>query len=72
MPKRLFCDAKEPLLPCKTYAFGMQNNRFCNVLIHRLLFNSGACEKYLQLYSLLFVYKVGCSHCVLLVCKNLK
>ncbi|APW33356.1 hypothetical protein BWX39_10800 [Prevotella intermedia ATCC 25611 = DSM 20706] len=60
--KRLFCDAKEPLLPCKTYAFGMQNNRFCNVLIHRLLFNSGACEKYLQLYSLLFVHKVGCFH----------
>ncbi|RRF88473.1 hypothetical protein D2S45_01065 [Prevotella intermedia] len=27
--KRRFCDAKQPLLPCKTYAFGMQNNRFC-------------------------------------------
>ncbi|PIN27610.1 hypothetical protein CUC04_09630 [Prevotella intermedia] len=21
--KRRFCDAKQPLLPCKTYAFGM-------------------------------------------------
>jgi len=21
--KRMFCDAKEPLLPCKTYAFAM-------------------------------------------------
>ena len=28
--KRLFCDAKEPLLSCKTYAFGTQNNRFWN------------------------------------------
>ena len=33
--KRLFCVAKEPLLPCKTYAFGMQNNRFCNTLINK-------------------------------------
>ncbi|ATV29520.1 hypothetical protein CTM63_09780 [Prevotella intermedia] len=33
--KRLFCDAKQPLLPCKTYAFGTQNNRFCNILITR-------------------------------------
>ncbi|PJF00893.1 hypothetical protein CUB97_06390 [Prevotella intermedia] len=31
--KRRFCDAKEPLLPCKTYAFAMQNNRFYNALI---------------------------------------
>ena len=33
--KRRFCDAKEPLLPCKTYAFGTQNNRFYNALIIR-------------------------------------
>ncbi|ATV38874.1 hypothetical protein CUB95_06650 [Prevotella intermedia] len=33
--KRRFCAAKEPLLPCKTYAFGMQNNRFCNILINK-------------------------------------
>ena len=33
--KRLFCDAKQPLLPCKTYAFRMQNNRFCKVLVDR-------------------------------------
>ena len=33
--KRLFCDAKQPLLPCKTYAFGTQNNRFYNALIIR-------------------------------------
>ena len=31
----LFCDAKEPILPCKTYAFGTQNNRFYNALIIR-------------------------------------
>ncbi|ATV39498.1 hypothetical protein CUB95_13225 [Prevotella intermedia] len=29
--KRRFCAAKQPLLPCKTYAFAMQNNRFWNV-----------------------------------------
>ena len=29
--KRLFCAAKQPLLPCKTYAFATQNNRFCKV-----------------------------------------
>ncbi|ATV27772.1 hypothetical protein CTM63_00620 [Prevotella intermedia] len=33
--KRLFCDAKPTLLPCKTAAFGMQNNRFYNTLITR-------------------------------------
>ncbi|ATV54531.1 hypothetical protein CTM61_03305 [Prevotella intermedia] len=33
--KRLFCVAKEPLLPCKTYAFRMRNNRFCNPLTTR-------------------------------------
>jgi len=30
--KRLFCVAKPTLLPCKTAAFGMQNNRFCKAL----------------------------------------
>ncbi|PDP80825.1 hypothetical protein CLI69_10875 [Prevotella intermedia] len=29
--KRLFCIAKQPLLPCKTYAFAMRNNRFWRV-----------------------------------------
>ena len=33
--KRRFCDAKQPLLPCKTYAFGMQNNTFYNTLMYR-------------------------------------
>ncbi|APW31251.1 hypothetical protein BWX39_00475 [Prevotella intermedia ATCC 25611 = DSM 20706] len=33
--KRRFCNAKQPLLPCKTYAFGMRNNRFCNSLTTR-------------------------------------
>ncbi|ATV32886.1 hypothetical protein CUC00_06460 [Prevotella intermedia] len=46
--KRRFCDAKEPLLPCKTYAFGMQNNRFCKVLMIRWLGDEWCCEKYLQ------------------------
>ena len=46
--KRLFCDAKPTLLPCKTAAFGTQNNRFCNALITRELHNRCACEKYLH------------------------
>ena len=33
--KRRFCNAKESLLPCKTYAFGTQNNRFYNTLMDR-------------------------------------
>ena len=55
--KRRFCDAKEPLLPCKTYAFGTQNNRFYNALIIRWLCDRYACEKYLHLYCLFSVYK---------------
>ena len=46
--KRLFCDAKPTLLPCKTAAFRTQNNRFCNTLITKQLHNSCACEKYLH------------------------
>ena len=57
--KRRFCDAKEPLLPCKTYAFGMQNNRFCNVLITRLLGSSCACDNSLHFYASLSVYKTS-------------
>ena len=59
--KRLFCDAKPTLLPCKTAAFGMQNNRFCNALIIKLLRNSYACEKYLHFRRLLFAYKTSCA-----------
>ena len=33
--KRLFCVAKPTLLPCKTAAFGMQNNRFYKALINK-------------------------------------
>ena len=47
--KWLFCVAKPTLLPCKTAAFGTQNNRFCKTLINRRLCDSCACEKYLQL-----------------------
>ena len=35
--KRLFCTAKPTLLPCKTAAFGTQNNRFYKTLIYKLL-----------------------------------
>nr|WP_244271468.1 hypothetical protein [Prevotella intermedia] len=55
--KRLFCDAKPTLLPCKTAAFGTQNNRFCNTLITKLLRNRYAYEKYLHNYPLLSAYK---------------
>ena len=48
LQKRLFCIAKQPLLPCKTYAFGLQNNRFCNALIMKRLCNIYTCEKYLH------------------------
>ncbi|APW33079.1 hypothetical protein BWX39_10290 [Prevotella intermedia ATCC 25611 = DSM 20706] len=58
--KRLFCIAKQPLLPCKTYAFATQNNRFYKTLIARRLHNSYACEKCLHYYRLLFVYKASC------------
>ncbi|APW33563.1 hypothetical protein BWX40_01120 [Prevotella intermedia] len=60
--KRLFCVAKQPLLSCKTYAFGMQNNRFCNVLTDSELSEIFVCEEYLQFYYLLFVHNVGCFH----------
>ncbi|APW31353.1 hypothetical protein BWX39_01035 [Prevotella intermedia ATCC 25611 = DSM 20706] len=49
--KRLFWTAKEPLLPCKTYAFGMQNNRFCKALIISKLSERCACEKYLHSFG---------------------
>ena len=35
--KRLFCTVIHTLLPCKTAAFGMQNNRCYNTLITRRL-----------------------------------
>ena len=55
--KRLFCDAKPTLLPCKTAAFGTQNNRFCNALITNELHKSYACEKLLHIYRLFSAYK---------------
>ena len=36
----------------------MQNNRFYNTLVMRLLRNSIACEKYLQFYNLIFSHKI--------------
>ncbi|RQE06452.1 hypothetical protein D2S45_02875 [Prevotella intermedia] len=50
--KRLFCNAKQPLLPCKTYAFGTQNNRFCNMLTASKLHNRHAYKKSLHYYNL--------------------
>ncbi|PDP82194.1 hypothetical protein CLI69_05450 [Prevotella intermedia] len=49
--KRLFCIAKQPLLPCKTYAFGTQNNRFCKALIASELYKRFAREKCLRIYG---------------------
>ena len=56
--KRLFCDAKPTLLPCKTAAFGTQNNKFYNALITNELHNNYACEKLLYYYGLFFVYLI--------------
>ena len=60
--KRLFCNAKPTLLPYKTAAFGMQNNRFCNALIVRLLCDNYACEKYLHFYRLFSIYIIRCAN----------
>ena len=51
LQKRLFCIAKQPLLPCKTYAFGMRNNRFCKALIASKLCKTLAREKCLRIYG---------------------
>ena len=39
------------ILRCKTAAFGIQNNRFYNTLITRLLSNRYSFEKYLHLFT---------------------
>ena len=53
--KRLFCNAKPTLLPCKTAAFGVQNNRFCNALIASVLRKSFRLNKSLQFYEHVFL-----------------
>ena len=53
--KRLFCNAKPTLLPCKRAAFVLQNNRFCNTLVINRLDKNCVCKKYLHFYHLLFV-----------------
>ena len=55
--KRLFCDAKPTLLPCKTAAFGTQNNRFYNALITNELHKNHAYEKLLHYYRLFSAYE---------------
>ena len=57
--KRLFCVAKPTLLQRKTAAFGMQNNRFCNVLVANKLHDRCTCEKYLRYYCSLFTHKMS-------------
>ena len=54
--KRLFCDAKPTLLPCKTAAFGTQNNRFCKALIMKKLHNRYTYEKCLHIFLLFATY----------------
>ena len=51
--KWLFCDAKPTLLPCKTAAFRMQNNRFCNALVTSWL---GDMDVLKNLYSLVALF----------------
>ena len=57
--KRLFCVAEPTLLQRKTAAFGMQNNRFCNVLVANKLHDRYAYEKYLQPCCCLFAHKMS-------------
>ncbi|ETD28451.1 hypothetical protein HMPREF1173_01591 [Prevotella nigrescens CC14M] len=52
--KRLFYDAKPTLLPCKTAAFGTQNNRFGNTLIMNGLSNRNSYEIYLHCNNYFF------------------
>ena len=61
LQKRLFCNAKQPLLPCKTYAFRTQNNRFYNALIVSKLHNRYACEKYLHCFRPFPTYIIRCA-----------
>jgi len=58
LQKQLFRDAKPTLLPCKTAAFGMQNNRFCKMLITRWLHDSCACNKSLHIFRLFPAYTI--------------
>ncbi len=57
--KRLFCNAKPTLLPCKRAAFGTQNNRFCNALIASVLGESFCLNIFLQFYELSFDCKAA-------------
>ena len=47
------------ILQRKTAAFGMQNNRFCNVLVANKLHDRCTCEKYLRYYCSLFTHKMS-------------
>ena len=47
------------ILACKTYAFRMQNNRFCNALITNELSNSYSCKKCLHAYRIIFAHKIS-------------
>ncbi|ATV28326.1 hypothetical protein CTM63_03765 [Prevotella intermedia] len=58
--KRLFCDAKPTLLPCKTATLGMQNNRFYKSLTTSELNNRYSCEIFLQLYYPISLYITRC------------
>ena len=57
--KRLFCNATLALLPCKTYAFRMQNNSLCNALAINELSNSYSCKKCLHAYRIIFAHKIS-------------
>ena len=58
--KQLFYDAKPTLLPCKTAAFGTQNNRFCKALIMKKLHYRHTCEKCLHIFLLFATYIIRC------------
>ena len=64
LQKRLFYNAKEPVLSCKTGSFGMQNNGCCKVLIMSLLCDKGMFEKYLHFCHSFCAYEIGVQICL--------
>ena len=60
--KRLFCNAKPTLLPCKTAVFGTPNNRFCKALITSLLRESFYLNKSLHCFCSFLTYIIRCAN----------
>ena len=62
LQKRLYCNAKVPVLPRKTGTFTMQNNRYCNALITWRLHDCYSSEKYLHNFCFVFAHLFSIIH----------